>query len=137
MTQTNHLRVMVDYNLVDPDILACLEKLTALKVKTILDCGYSQETKDEVLVNKGTVEHRRLLVTGDKRTITKKKFKPCHHGGVIVIKDPRPTAKKVCAWMKAFVQSGQRTLAIGHFTHLREDGATIYTHDKDPITVRF
>jgi len=137
VTQTNHLRLMVDYNLVDPDILACLDKLTALKVKTIIECGYSQDTKDEVLVNKGTVEQKRLLLTGDKKTITKRKFKPCEHGGVIVIKDPRPTADKVCAWMKAFVQSGQRALAIGHFTHLRADGATIYTHLKDPVKVKF
>jgi hypothetical protein len=128
---------MIDYNLVDPEILACLQKLTALKVKTIIECGYSQDAKDEVLINKGTIEQKRLLLTGDKKSITRKKFKPCEHGGVIIIKDPRPNADKVCAWMKAFVQSGQRTLAIGHFTHLKPDGATIYTHHKDPIKVRF
>jgi hypothetical protein len=136
VTRTNHLRLMIDYNLVDPDILDALNKLNAVKLKTIIECGFEQGEKDEVLVNKGTVEQRRILLTGDKKTITKHKYKPCKHGGVIVIKDPRPDAEKVFAWMKAFIQSGKRTLAINHFTYLRSDGATIYTH-KEPVEVRF
>lgn len=137
MTQTNHLKLMVDYNLVDPDILAALEKLNAVKVKTIIECGYHQDTADEVLVNKGTVRQKRILLTGDMRTITRQKYKPCEHGGVIVIKDPRPTAEKIFASMKAFIQSGKRALAINHFTLLRLDGATIFTHHKEPVEVRF
>jgi hypothetical protein len=135
--RTTHLKLMIDYNLVDPEILAALEKLNALKVKTILDCGFSQHTGDDTLVNKGTVEHERVLLTRDKRTITKKKYKPCKHGGVIVIKHPRPTADMVFAWMKAFVQSGKRALAKNHFTYLRADGATIYTLSREPVEVRF
>lgn len=136
MTQTNHLRLMVDYNLVDPEILDALNRLNAIKSKTIIECQYRQGEDDEVLVNKGTVEHRRILLTGDKKTITKEKYKPCEHGGVIVVKDPRPNADKVFAWMKAFIQSGQRAFAINHFTHLRADGATIWTHT-GRIEVRF
>jgi hypothetical protein len=127
---------MIDYNLVDPDIISALESLGAVKAKTIIQCGYQENTDDDVLINEGTVEYRRILLTGDKKTITKKKYKPCKHGGVIVIKHPRPDAEKVFAWMKAFIQSGKRAFAVNHFTHLRPDGATIYTH-KEPVEVRF
>jgi hypothetical protein len=133
----NHLNLMIDYNLLDPEILAALGRIRALKIKTIIECGFRQDTKDEVLVNRGTVDQKRILLTGDKKTITKKKYKPCNHGGVIVLKHPRPDAANVFASMKAFIQSGQRALAINHFTYLRTNGATIHTLSKDPVELRF
>ncbi len=136
MTQ-RHLNLMIDYNLLDPEILAALKKISALKIKTIIECGFRQDTKDDVLVNQGTVDQKRILLTGDKRTITKKKYKPCHHGGVIVLKHPRPNADNVFACMKAFVESGKRALAVNHFTHLKTDGATIHTLDQIPVILRF
>lgn len=133
----NHLNLMIDYNLLDPTILAALRKIGALKIKTIIECGFRQDAKDEVLVNEGTVNLKRVLLTGDKKTITKKKYRPCHHGGVIVLKHPRPDAENVFAAMKAFIQSGQRSLAVNHFTYLRTDGATIHTLNKEPVTLKF
>jgi hypothetical protein len=125
---------MVDYNLKDPLVLDCLRKLGALDVKTTIDCGYKQSEKDPVLINKGTLEQNRLLLTRDKNTIDEKKFKPCSHGGVIIIKHPRPTANMICAWMKAFIQSGKRAYAKSHVTYLNSSGFRIHTHHPQPIT---
>jgi hypothetical protein len=136
VTHANHLKLMVDYNLKDPRIIAELDKLGALDVKTTIDCGYRQNTGDDVLVNTGTVEHKRLLLTKDKESIDEEEYPPCTHGGIIIIKHRRPRPEEVVARVTAFIRSGKRALAKGHVTHLRADGATIYTH-KDPVEVRF
>lgn len=127
MTHANHLKLMVDYNLKDPYILKALSSFGALDVKTTIECGYSQHTDDDVLV-KGTSEKRRLLLTKDKETIDEIEFPPCTHGGIIIIKDKRPLPENVIAWMKAFIQSGKRSLAKHHVTHLWPDRAVIHTH---------
>ncbi len=136
MTRTNPLMLMIDYNLVDRRIVRALKTLPEVEVKTIIECGYAQDTADEVLVNEGTVEQNRLLLTCDKRTITRQRYRPCTHGGVIVLRHRRPTADSVLAAVTAFIQSSKGNLAINHFTHLRPDGAKIYTH-KDPVEIRF
>lgn len=132
MTRTNHLNLMIDYDLVDREIIAALKQLNALKIKTIIEHGFNQDTKDKVLVG-STKKKKSLLLTGDKSTITKERYKPCTHGGIIIIKDPRPSPEKVYAWVKAFIQSGQRAFAKNHVTHLRKDGFTIFTHNPEPI----
>ena len=129
MTHANHLKLMVDYNLKDPRIVTELDKLGALDVKTIIECGFQQHTEDDVLINKGTVEYGRLLLTRDIETINEGKYPPCKHGGIIIIKHKRPMPELVVAWVKAFVQSGKRALAKGHVTYLLEDRAIIYTHN--------
>lgn len=132
MTHANHIKLMVDYNLIDPLILECLDRLGALDVKTTIDCGFDPWTKDHVLVE-ATGEKRRLLLTKDKESIDEVRYPPCKHGGIIIIDHPRPTPDMVCDWMKAFVQSGQRSYAKNHITYLGRDGFTIYTHQQEPI----
>lgn len=127
MPRANHLKLMVDYNLKDKRILTALDKLGALDVKTIIECGYKQDTDDDVLINKGTIEEKRLLLTKDKNTIDEWTFPPCTHGGVIIIKHKRPMPEEVVARVRAFVQSGKRAMAKGHVTHLYADHATIHT----------
>lgn len=136
MTQTKPLRLMIDYNLVDKRIVSALQALDGVEVKTIIECGYAQDTADEVLVNQGTVEHERLLLTRDKRTITRHRYQPCTHGGVIVLRHRRPDPETVLAAVAAFIQSSKTGVAPNHFTHLKPDGAKIWTH-KDPVEVTF
>ena len=137
MPQANHIKLMVDYNLIDPEIIEKLESLGALDVKTIIDCGYQQDTKDDILIWQGTLEQNRILLTADFRTINEKKYTPCNHGGIIIIEDPRPSPEKVFAFVKAFLQCGQRKYAKKHVTHLKRDSIKIVTHEKKPVIVDF
>ena len=137
MSQANHLKLMVDYCLKYPDIIAKLETLGPLDIKTTIDCGYSQQTDDDELIWKGTLAHDRILLTRDYGTIRETTYTPCEHGGVIVIHHPRPNADVVHAFMKTLLQCGSRKYAKSHFTHLRKDGIKIVTHDKDPVIIPF
>ncbi len=129
-----HLKLMVDYNLNDPEIMSELQRIGALKAKTIIECGFKQDTDDNTLV--GATEDHGLLLTGDKNTIDEHKYRPCTHGGIIIIKHRRPTPQEIFRRMKAFCESGERKHAKGHVTHLMKDGGIIYTHKK-PITFSY
>lgn len=135
MSQTNHLKLMVDEDLNDPQTLKLLTKLRALKVKTTFECGLEMGTSDKVLVQ--STKEKGLLLTGDKNTIDERKYPPCNHGGIIIIELKRPTSDEVFRRMKAFCQSGKRGLAKGHVTHLYADKAVIHTHHKTPVTVPY
>ena len=125
MTHTKHLKVMLDYDLVDKRIIEALRKIGAVDVKTIIECGFQQDTHDKILVA-ATEKKRRLLLTANYRNINEHVYEPCNHGGIILIKHPRPTPEAVYARVKAFCQSGQRSMAKRHVTYLKEDGFTIH-----------
>jgi len=127
---------MIDYNLVDKRIVNALKSMEGVEAMTIIECGYPENTADEVLVNEGTVKHGRLLLTKDKTTITRGRYQPCTHGGVIVLKHRRPSPEIVLAAVSAFLQSSKTGVAVNHFTHINPDGAKIWTHT-DPVEVRF
>lgn len=137
MSHANHLKVMVDYCLKDPEIIEKLETLGALDVKTTIECGYFPHTKDDVLVWEGTQEKDRILLTGDFKTIDEHRYKPCHHGGIIIIHHPRPSPDIVFAYVKAFLQSGERKYAKKHVTHITKNAVKIVTHEKEPVIVEF
>ena len=127
---------MIDYNLVDKKIVSGLKSMEGVEAVTIIECGYAQNTADEILVNEGTVKFERLLLTKDKTTITRGKYRPCTHGGVIVLKHRRPSPEIVLAAVSAFLQSSKTSVAVNHFTHINPDRAKIWTHT-DPVEVRF
>lgn len=126
---------MVDYCLIDPEILTKLESLGALDVKTIIDCGYPSYTEDAKLVWDGTVKENRVLLTGNYKDINERIYPPCLHGGIILINHPRPTPDIVYAYVKTLLQCGKRKFAKNHVTHLTREAITIVTHDKDSIRV--
>ena len=132
---TRDLKLMVDYN-IDPHVVDILNKLGAVKAKTIIAYGFKQNEEDRVLVYKGTNKNRCVLLTGDKRTINEAEYPPCGHGGIIVIKERRPPKEKVAACIKAFCQSGHRSKASHNVIHLWEDRAIIHKHDfkKEEVT---
>jgi hypothetical protein len=125
---TRDLKLMVDYN-IDPHVVGDLNKLGAVKAKTTIAYGFQQHAEDRVLVYKGTNECRCVLLTRDKRTINEREFPPCGHGGIIIIKAPRPSKEKVFACIKAFCQSGHRSKASHNVIHLWEDRAVIHKHN--------
>lgn len=127
---------MVDYNLIDPEIIRGLENFGALDVKTILECGFNQNAKDKELI-KGTSDLDRILLTGDFRSIDENKYKPCEHGGIMIIKEKRPFPSDVIALVKAFLQCGQRRFAKHHVTYLKKDSLKIITHEKDAVIIDF
>lgn len=135
-TRTKHLKLMVDYDLVNPDILAALRKIKALDVRTIIECGFDQGTSDKTLVG-ATRQKRRLLLTANFNDINERVYPPCFHGGIILINHKRPTARAVYDRIKAFSRTGQRSLAKSHVTHLNADKATIHTLSKEPVEVPF
>ena len=137
MPKANHIKLMVDYDLKDPQILKKLEELKALDVKTTIECGYPQHTKDPVLIWEGTVEKERILLTANFGDIGENRYTPCKHGGIIIIDHPRPSPDIVYAFVKAFLQSGQRKFAKKHVTHLKRDSIKIVTHEKKPVIVNF
>lgn len=136
MTHANHLKVMIDEDFIDPRTIECLKKLSSLKVKTIFECGFQMGEKDAVLIS--STEDFGVLLTGDKNTIDERKYPPCSHGGIIIVKHKRPSADEICKRMKAFCLSGHRALAKNHVTHLYATHAVIYRcNKKKPITTRF
>lgn len=128
---------MVDYDLKDPEILKRLEELKALDVKTTIQCGYPQYTKDPVLIWEGTIEQNRILLTANYGDIGESRYAPCKHGGIIIIDHPRPSADIVYAFVKAFLQCGERRFAKKHVTHLKKDSIKIVTHKENPVIVNF
>lgn len=128
---------MVDYDLIDDDILAKLRTLGSLDVKTTIECGYKPYTKDPELIWKGTLEKKRILLTADKNTIKVSTYTPCKHGGIIVIQHPRPTPELVYAYIKVLLLSGQKKFAKKHFTRINKDRLKIITHEQEPVIVEF
>lgn len=127
---------MVDNCLLDPDILSALRKINSINVKTQIECGYPHWTKDPVLVEATTTE-RRLLLTSNYNDINESVYEPCSHGGIILIKHARPDAQIVYERMKAFTQSGSRSHAKNHVTHLRAKDAIILKEHDEKVEVKF
>ena len=127
---------MVDNCLIDPEILAELQKIKSVNFKTQQECGFSGSTKDHVLVEATSTE-RRLLLTCNYRDIHEGKYPPCTHGGILLIRHERPGPWDVYNRMKAFVESGQRSYARNHVTHLRENDATILKEHGQRVDVAY
>jgi len=127
---------MVDEDLLDAKIIQALEKLSGVDVKTLLNCGFSQGAKDHTLVA-ATARQKRVLLTANFRDIHERKYPPCQHGGIILIRHPRPDAKVVTARLKAFCRSSQKSLAQGHVTYLKDNGFTIHKLHREVVEGKY
>ena len=78
MKRSNHIKLMVDYNLKDPRILTALDKLGAVDATTIIDCDYKQDTHDKVLINQGTVESDVCYLPKTRKALTKNSIRLAH-----------------------------------------------------------
>lgn len=136
MTQTN-LKIMIDEDLLDKRTVAALQKVgSAVDVKTIFECNLKSGTKDKTLVA-ATTTKRRILLTANFNDINERKYKPCEHGGIILIGHPNPSPEVVCNRLQAFCRSGKRSQAKGHVTYLRDDKFTIHKLHKEKIEERY
>ena len=91
-----------------------------------MDKTFNDYTEDEDLIRFGAKE-RYILLTRDVKSITKGKYPPCTHGGIIKLPG-MPSKEEVLSRLEKLVNSGPSHLRRirGHFVHLRSDGATIY-----------
>jgi len=127
---------MVDEDILGPRVLDALRRIGSVDAKTTFECGLGSGTKDGPLVA-ATADKRRLLLTANFRDINERVYEPCGHGGIIIIKHPRPSAEEIYARMKAFCESGKRSEAKGHVTYLRADKFTIHKLHKETVEERY
>lgn len=136
MAYTRYLKLIVDEDLLDPEIIDALKGIGVLHVKTLLECELRQGTKDKTLVAKAKAK-RRLLLTANYVDINERVFPPCTHGGIILIDHKQPTAKIVRERIRAFCASSQKALAKGHVTYLKEGKFIIHKLHKERIEERY
>jgi hypothetical protein len=129
--------MMTDQNLAGLD--DTLNQLYPKKIKAVstLDQDFHDYTADEDLIRYGH-EKRYILLTCDVKSITRRKYPPCKHGGIIKMPG-MPSKQEVLLRLQKLVQSGPRYLKQirAHFTHLRSDGATIYKEHDEIVEVTF
>lgn len=136
MAYTKYLKIMVDEDLLDPDIVGALKGVGVLHVKTLFECELRQGAKDTALVDKARAK-RRLLLTANYVDINERKFPPCTHGGIILIDHKQPTAKIVRDRIKAFCASRQKSSAKGHVTYLKEGKFVIHKLHREKVEERY
>lgn len=133
------LRMIIDQNLASLD-----EDLNDLYPRTIkavsvfeLRPDFHDYTEDEDLVQLGKSEEY-ILLTRDVKSINKTKYPPCKHGGIIKLPG-MPSKEEVLRRIRLLIKSGPQYLRQirGHFTHLHENGATIYKEHSQTVEVRF
>lgn len=133
------LRMMIDQNLASLD-----EELNSLyprKIKAVsvfdLEPDFHDYTEDEDLVRLGKRE-RYILFTSDDKSMKKRKFPPCTHGGIIKMPG-MPAKAEVLARLKKLIESGPQYLKQirGHFTYLTNEGATIHKEHNQVVEVKF
>lgn len=133
------LRMMIDQNLASLD--EEINRLFSRKVQAVsvfeLRPDFHDYTKDPELVRLGT-EERYIFFTSDNRSIKRKLFPPCTHGGIIKMPG-MPSKEEVLARLKKLIESGPKYLRQirGHFTYLKNEGATIYKEHGKIVEVRF
>lgn len=120
----HHLTLMVDYNL-DPAAIDGLNGIGPVKAKRTTDYGFSQGADDKDLVYN---KKRCVLLTGDFRSINERKYPPCQHDGIIILKERRASPETIVACVKAFVQSGHRKETWHNVIYLWEKKAIIHKH---------
>lgn len=106
-----------------------------VEAKTTKDCGFAPSTRDSALIG-ATAALNRILLTRDRNTINRRRYMPCTHGGIIVLRANRLRESQVRNLIKLFCLSGIRQHCVGHFTYLSKDHAVIHTH-KEIITVKW
>jgi hypothetical protein len=133
------LRMMIDQNLasLDEDLNGLYPR--AIKAVSVFDLkpDFHVYTEDEDLVQLGS-EEKYILLTRDVKSITKTKYPPCKHGGIIKMPG-MPSKEEVLRRIRLLVKSGPHYLRQirGHFTHLHSAGATIYKEHGQTVEVTF
>lgn len=123
----SHLTLMLD-NTFHKSLAEELNRIGSVKAKTIVEYGFRSKAEDRELISR-TDELNCILLTNDHNTINEKLYPPCHHGGIIIIKDPRWTIESVSLAVKKFARSGSRKFAKHSVTYLHDNFATVHSHN--------
>lgn len=121
------MRIMLDECILNNKLQTAFEKTDGFEVCSLFDLGFQSGEKDENLVA-GTTEHERLLLTTDKKTITEKKYPPCHHGGIVQFKRCESRPEYVIPRLQALRKLNLEEKAVGHFTYIYYDKIKVVTH---------
>jgi hypothetical protein len=131
--------MMIDQNLASLD--EDLNELYPRKIQAVsvfnLRPDFHNYTEDDDLVQLGRKE-RYILFTSDDRSMKRKKYPPCTHGGIIKMPG-MPSKQEVLARLKKLIEAGPHYLKQirGHFTYLTNEGATIYKEHNQKVEVKF
>lgn len=129
------IKLMVDHTFGEP-VANKLNGLSAVTAATTIARGFSDRRHDDDLVH-FTKGDGCILLTFDHNTINEYKYKPCTHGGIIIIKgDWFP--ETIYDGIKRLCESGRRILVPKHVTYLyvEQKRAVIHTH-KESVPVTF
>jgi hypothetical protein len=118
---------MIDYAFGEP-VANALNAIRVVNAKTTIEHGFRQNAEDEEII-RNIADDGYLFLTHDRNTIDERRFPPCSHGGIIIIRDKRWSEEKVFQRVRDFCLSGQKKLAPHCVTYLHEKGAIIHTHD--------
>jgi hypothetical protein len=130
--------------MIDQNLATLEEELNALFPKRLkavsvfeLKPDFHNYTEDEDLVQAGR-ENRYILFTSDDKSIKKRKYPPCTHAGIIKMPG-MPSKEEVIARLRKLLLSGPQYLKQirGHFTYLRNEGATIHKEHNQQVEVTF
>jgi hypothetical protein len=133
------LRLLIDQNLARLD--EALNGLYPRKIQAVsvfdLRPDFHDYTEDPDLIRLGHKEHF-IFLTSDTNSITKRKYPPCTHGGIIKMPG-MPSKEEILERLQKLINSGPVHLRQirGHFTHLTNDKAIIYKEHKQKVEVRF
>lgn len=123
----SRFKLMVDNDFGKPVADAVNGLGSNVTAKTTVEHGHPSDEDDDVLVAYGA-QHNCVLLTHDKNTINERKFPPCKHAGIIIVKEKHWFPESIVAGIKALRQSGRGGLVSHHVTHLFPDKAIIHTH---------
>jgi hypothetical protein len=129
--------MMTDQNLAGLD--ETLNELYPKRIRAVstLDKEFHDYTEDADLIRFGHKE-RYILLTRDVKSITKNRYPPCTHGGIIKMPG-MPSKEEVISRLTKLIHLGPHLAKQipGHFTHLKADGATIYKEHGEVVEVNF
>ncbi len=123
----SRFKLMVDNDFGKPVADAVNEIGSNVTAKTTVENGHDADEDDDVLIAYGA-EKNWILLTHDKNTINERKFPPCNHAGIIIIKEEFWFPETIVASLRALRSSGKGSLVSHHVTHLFPDKAIIHTH---------
>jgi hypothetical protein len=133
------LKMMIDQT--NPTLDKTLNDLFPSHIRAVsvfdLRPDFHDYTKDRDLIQLGHKEQY-IFLTSDDKTITKTKYPPCKHGGIIKMPG-MPSKEEVLERVRKLIKSGPHYLKQirGHFTRLNNDGAVIYKEHDQVTEVKF
>jgi hypothetical protein len=121
----SRFKLMVDSDF-GPQVVDAVNKIGSNVIaKLYTDFGLAENAADAKLV---AYNRNWVVLTHDHQTLNERRFPPCGHSGIIIVRDPRWFPETVVASLKALRQSGKAHRVSHHVTHLYPDKAIVHTH---------